>query len=361
MSALVIIIGVVLVVSVLADIINTLVATTASSSQWWLTRVLYRVTWSMTASLGKHIKNERMRERFYARFAPVSVIAMLVSWVIQQVVGFGLIWWGTGGVSGLDGLVEAIYFSGVVYFTIGFGEVVPVETVPRFGSLIEAFSGVLTTALVIGYLPALYSAYSEREQKLLTLDDGSETRMTPTNLVLSRSPDGDPRELDDFFKEWEGWIAQVLETHTTFPMLALFRSQHDGQNWITALGLVTDAALHVELTEGGQGRSAYWALRRSVRLLQFLTDGVDLTEYRQRAQQQSEDATEQLRLLYDTLETHGFPMLAYDDAVTHALGIRLTYAAELEYLIERLQAPKGFWGHQIGHVHTHAALLPVED
>ncbi len=362
MSALAIIVGVILVVSVLADVINTLVTTTTSRWKWWLTQVLYRRSWSLTSAVGSRISNEQHRERFFSMFAPLSVLAMLVTWVVQQIFGFGLIWWGIGGVNGVDGLLDAIYFSGVVYFTVGFGEVVPVETVPRFGALIEAFSGVLTTALVIGYLPALYSAYSEREQKLLTLDDGSEGQMTPTNLVLSRSPDGDPRELDDFFKEWEAWIAQVLETHTTFPMLALFRSQHDGQSWITALGLVTDAALHVELTEGGQGRSAYWALRRSVRLLHHLTEGVDLTEYRERIIQQGvEGGDDQLRVLYEVLEGHGFPLLAFDEAVPHARELRLTYAAELEYLIDRLHAPRGFWGHQIGHVHTHSSLRPVGD
>lgn len=94
---------------------------------------------------------------------------MLTAWVVQQVIGFGLIWWGLSGVDGADGLFDSIYYSGVVYFTLGFGEVVPVEFVPRVGALVEAFAGVLTTALVIGYLPALYGAYSGRERKLMTL------------------------------------------------------------------------------------------------------------------------------------------------------------------------------------------------
>lgn len=361
MSAVVIVIGLILVTSVLADVINTLVTTTTSTWKWWLTRVLYRATWRMTSAVGSKISDERRRERFYSLFAPISVLAMLVTWVVQQVVGFGLIWWGLGGVSNIDGFLDSVYFSGVVYFTVGFGEVIPVETIPRFGALVEAFSGVLTIALVIGYLPALYSAYSEREQKLLTLDDGSEGRMTPTNLVLSRSPDGDPRELDAFFREWEAWIAHVLETHTTFPMLTLFRSQHERQHWVTALGLVTDAALHVELTQGGQGRSAYWALRRSVRLLHHLTEGVDLSDYTQRAHDASGTSEDQVRALYERLEAHGFALLPFDEAVPHARELRLTYAAELEYLIDRLQAPRGFWGHQIGHVHTHASVSPVND
>lgn len=362
MTIVAIIVGVVLVVSVFADMVNTLVATRTSLGRFWLTRILYGTSWTLVSKLGARISDESRRERLYSVFAPISVLVMLVSWVLQQVIGFGLIWWGIGGVAGAASLLDAIYFSGVVFFTVGFGEVLPIDNVSRFGALVEAFAGVLTIALVIGYLPALYSAYSEREQKLLTLDDGSESRLTPTNLVLSRSPDGDPRELDAFFADWEAWIAHVLETHVTFPMLSLFRSQHEGQNWITALGLVIDAALHVELTDGGQARSAYWALRRGVRLLHHLTHGVDLSEYRQRLDEGYDNGDgEQLRAVYEALENHGFPMLDFDEAVEHSVALRRTYDAQLDFLIDRLQAPRGFWGHRIGHVHEECHLMPVEE
>jgi hypothetical protein len=360
-SALAIILGVVLVVSVLADVVNTLVTTTTSQWKWWLTRILYRRSWRMVAAIGRRIENPDRRERFYSTFAPISVLVMLTVWVVQQIVGFALIWWGIGGVSGVDGLADSLYFSGVVYFTVGFGEVVPVEQVPRFGALVEAFSGVLTTALVIGYLPALYSAYSEREQKLLTLDDGSEDRITPTNLVLSRTPDGDIRALDDFFADWESWIAQVLETHTTFPMLTTFRSQHHGQSWITALGLIADAALHVELTVQGQGRSAYWALRRASRLFDMLTADADLTAYREALDAVFDGDSAPLRDLYDTLAAHGFEMLPYEEGVARSRVLRRTYDAQLEYLIDAFQAPRGFWGHEIGHqLEVRHAIAPGE-
>lgn len=349
MSAIAIIFGAFLVLAVLADLVNTLVTTSTSQWRWWPTRILYRRSWALVSALGARIQDDGRRERVYSLFAPLSVLVMLMAWVTQQVIGFGLISWGIGGVSGIDGLLDSIYFSGVVFFTVGFGEVVPVDQIPRFMALIEAFAGVLTTALVVGYLPALYAAYSEREQKLLTLDDGSEERITPTNLVLSRAPDGDPRELDAFFTEWEAWIAQVLETHTSHPMLVLFRSQHPGQSWITALGLVTDAALHVEMMEGGQGRSAYWALRRASRLLHNMTDGSDLTEYRERLDEGYQGDNPQFRALYDQMEAHGFPMLPYEVAVEHSRDLRRTYDAQLEFLIDQLQAPRGFWGHEIGH------------
>ena len=347
MELIAVVVGVVLVVTVLADLINTLVTTTTSPGRYWLTRILYIQTWNAVRSVGHLMGDEVRRERFYSTFAPLSVIAMLVTWVTQQVIGFGLIWWGLGGISGGESVGDSMYYSGVVYFTLGFGEIVPADAVPRVGALIEAFSGVLTTALVIGYLPALYSAYSEREQKLLTLDDGTENRITPTSLVLSRAPDGDPRELDAFFREWEAWVAQVLETHTTFPMLALFRSQHPGQHWVTALGLVTDAALHVEMCEGSQGRAPYWMLRRSVRLMQNLTADVDLSAYRSKLDNSyQDDAT--FSQLYQDLADRGFPMLPYDEALPYSLELRTKYDAPLEYLIDLLEAPRGFWGHSIG-------------
>lgn len=360
MNALAIIVGCILVISVLADVVNTLVTTTTSTRRWWLTRVLYQASWRVISSCGKRCRRDRNRERLYSVYAPLSVLAMLVAWVTQQVLGFGLIWWGLrAGIQGDNSLLDSIYFSGVVYFTVGFGEVVPVDQVPRFGALIEAFAGVLTTALVIGYLPALYAAYSEREQQLLTLDDGSEQRITPTNLVMARARNADPTSLDGFFNEWEAWIAHVLETHSTFPMLRLFRSEHPGQNWITALGLIADAALHVDMTVAGRGGPAYWALRRASTLLSELTDGVDLSDYRGRLDESYESA-EAFRSIYDTMEAHGFEMPPFEEAQAHGLALRRTFDAQLEFLIDAFDAPRGFWGHKIGHRLPMDGAVPVE-
>jgi hypothetical protein len=357
MSVVAIILGVLIVLAVLADLVNTLVTTTTSSWRWWLTTIIYRRTWSLTQRIGRRITNDRHRERFYSIYAPLTVLGMLFAWVTQQIVGFGLIWWGLGGVDGVSSLLDAIYYSGVVFFTVGFGEVVPAGQVPRFGALIEAFTGVLTTALVIGYLPALYSAYSEREQKLLTLDDGTEGRITPTNLVLSRCPDGNLERMDGFLPDWELWVAQVMETHTTFPMLSLFRSQHPGQSWITALGLVTDAALHLELVDRPPGGSSYWMYRRSARLLQMLTQGADLSEYRKQLDEGYEGDPVVFRELYDAMTDHGFSMVPFDEAVERSQAIRRTFDAQLEYLIDILDAPRGFWGHVVGHTMDAATTI----
>lgn len=359
--------GVVLVVVSIADMLNTLVATHTSTRRFWFTYQLYLRSWRLVRAVAARIRNERVQHALLSAYAPTSVLLLLVGWLLHQVVGFGLIWWSTGGISGLDSLWDAMYFSGVVYFTVGFGEIVPAEAVPRLGALIEALVGVITIALVIGYLPSLYSAYAERERKLLTLDDGTEGRITPTHLVISRTPDRDPRQLDGWFESWEDWIAGVMETHSTYPMLMFLRSKHPGQSWITALGLMCDAAIHMEIIRDGNGRAPYWMLRRAIRLLDQLTVTADLSEHRAAADElyaaaQRGETDEALLFadLYRQLEEHGFELLPFEEAQQVAQELRIHFDARLEWLIDTFMAPRGFWGHAIGHRYSPGVSMREE-
>jgi hypothetical protein len=348
LEVLAVVLGVVLVITALADMLNTLVTTQTSQARWWLTNQIYRRSWGLVRWTAHRLSDERIADRLLATFAPLSVLLLLTAWVAQQILGFGLIWWGLGGVSGANSLGDALYYSGVVYFTLGFGEVVPTDLVPRFGALAEAFAGVLTTAMVIGYLPAMYSAYSERERKLMTLDAGTSERITPTALVIARSPSADPDELVDFFDGWEDWVAGLIETHSSFPMLMLFRSQHRGQHWVTALGLLSDAALQCQMIRGAENRAPYWMFRRSVRLFRMLTDGADLSEYRKRFDEvYASDQNQMWTDLYAELEAHGFDLLPQHVARLRTIELRREFDARLEFLIDELMAPRGFWGHDV--------------
>ena len=79
MTFVAIAVGVILVVSVLADVFNTLVTTRTSLGRWWLTRNLYVITWRTTAAIGRRIPSDHARERLYSIFAPISVLAMLAN------------------------------------------------------------------------------------------------------------------------------------------------------------------------------------------------------------------------------------------------------------------------------------------
>ena len=47
--------------------------------------------------------------------------------------------------------------------------------------------------------------------------------------------------LNRYLSEWEGWVAELMETHLAYPVLAYFRSQHVNQNWLSAMCAILDA------------------------------------------------------------------------------------------------------------------------
>jgi hypothetical protein len=352
MEPLAIVGGIGLIVLAFVDLLNTLVSTSTSNHRYWPTNIVGVRLFALVRMVAVRMKaTSTVRERLLSVFAPVMLLVLLAMWVTLQVVGFGLIWWGMGGVDGVLSLGDNIYYSGVVFFTVGFGEVLPSGALPRAGAILEAFFGVVTTALVIGYLPSLYAAYSDRERSLMTLDDGSDDRITPTALVLAWAPDADTDRLNARFSEWERWASGVLETHSTLPLLRLFRSHDSRQNWVTALGLLSDAAIHAQIIVGSSGRTeSYWFLRRSIALFEAMTENADLSRYDHVIARHDDPAadSELFIQLYAQLEAHGFELLPYDEARVRAAEIRNRWAPHMEYLIDALLCPRGFWSPYIG-------------
>jgi Ion channel len=187
--------------------------------------VFYRRTWRAWRALGRRMASERGRERLLAVYGPLSLRGLLVIWVLL-LAGWGLVWWVLAGqLSRVGGYLDALYFAGVGFFAVGFGDVVPVGTLARLLALAQAFMGLVTIALVIGFLPTLFGAYSRREVQLLTLDDLSEQRPARSgwgDLLARRRGPGRPAAA---FADWERWCTEVFDSHTAYPMLALFRSR----------------------------------------------------------------------------------------------------------------------------------------
>jgi hypothetical protein len=339
---LAIVAGAALVLVALADLVNTLVSTYTSPWRWWPSRLIGRRTFVSIRWVARRLREgSNVRERLLSIFGSLLIIELLLVWALLQVIGFGLIWWGLGDIPTIGGLGDAWYFSGVVFFTVGFGEIVPIEVIPRVGAIVEAFFGVVTTALVVGYLPSLYAAYSDRERMLMTLDAGGTERITPTALIEAWAPDADPKKIDAEFARWEPWAAGILETHSTVPLLAMFRSHDRHQNWVTALGLLCDAALQAQIIVGATDGNGYRFLRRAEAIFREMTRGADLTPYLDEFDKF--EAEPFFREMYTELRAHGFELRPYDEALAYARAARRSWSPAMEYLIDDLACPRGFW------------------
>jgi Ion channel len=339
---LAVIAGLLLVLVTASDAVSTLVTTRRRRGRHWPTQVFYRRTWRAWVALGQRVRPE-LREGLLAVYGPLSLLGLLVTWVVLLVAGWGAVWWGLrSDVTGVDGYLDAVYFAGVGFFTVGFGDLVPTGGLARLLVLLEAFMGLVTMALVIGYLPTLYGAYSRREVQLLSLDDMSDEATTPIGFLEACYASGGAQAVAAAFTDWERWCDDVFDSHTAYPMLAMFRSRQPGQNWLTALGVVLDAAtICLAAVDGPRAGPAARLWRRSSRLLQSLQG---MTSTRLWVAAPDGTATEEapFREAYERLHALGAPLHPYEQAWAEFRRLREAYLPGLLTATRLLLVPLEF-------------------
>jgi len=106
-------------------------------------------------------------------------------------------------------------------------------------------------AIVIGYLPVLYQAFSRREVNISLLDQRAGSPSSPAELLRRHNASGSADELNEFLSGWERWAAELMESHLSYPVLCYFRSQHDNQSWLSAMTTILDTCALVIVGKGG--------------------------------------------------------------------------------------------------------------
>lgn len=272
----------------------------------------------------------------------LSLLGLLVLWLAGLMFGWSLVYWGLHqDIDGARDWGTLVNYAGASLVTPVFGSAH--GSLVRMLTLLETLTGIVTIALMISYLPALYGAYSRRETRLLTLDDPRGGRITPVRVLAVNAPGGDVEMLYRALGEWQTWTAEVLESHFSYPMLALFRSQHPGQSWVTALGVVTDAGtLASACIEGASVREPYFLYRRGRRAVLEISTRLHVPSRHPADDWLSE---ENFELAWDQLVKIGLPLREKSAAWSDLVDMRATYGDRLERLIDFLVAPRGFWGH----------------
>ena len=237
-------IGLVLIVIVLWDVFETIVLPRRVTRRFRLTRAFYRSVWLPWSAIARGLKKNKQREIFLSVFGPLSLLALLVLWAAALVFGFASLHYAFGShislVNGRAGVFSDLYYSGTTFFTLGLGDIAPVGAAARAMTVIEASLGFGLLALVIGYFPVLYQAFSRREVNISMLDARAGTPPTAAEL-LRRHQEGQSLEnLDQLLRDWEMWASDLMESHLSYPVLCFFRSQHDNQSWLAALNAVLD-------------------------------------------------------------------------------------------------------------------------
>jgi hypothetical protein len=236
--------GLLAIGTVLLDAFETIILPRRASGKVRLTRLFYVLTWRPWAAVVSRYRNRRLRETGFSFYGPLSLLFLIALWAVGLLFGFALMFWGLGTALhdqlGLHPLHSAIYLSGTTLFTLGLGDVTPLNHWARDLVIAEAGTGLGFVAVVIGYLPVLYQAFSRREGSIALLDGRAGSPPTASELLRRHASDGGNDALVDLLAEWERWSAEMLESHISYPLLCYFRSQHDNQSWLSAITAILD-------------------------------------------------------------------------------------------------------------------------
>ncbi len=201
-----------------------------------ITRGVFRVVFGLLGQVARFSQSFAGRDRILALVAPFGLMLLPIVWVVLVTAGFTLVFWSTGAESWTD----AFHLSGSSITTLGFA---PADSMPhRVFAFTEATIGLIIIALLITFLPSLYGAFSQRETLVTQLEVRAGLPPSAVEFVLRHHRIGWLDELENYWLTWEKWFAEIEESHTTFPMLALFRSPDPRRSWVTASGTVLDSA-----------------------------------------------------------------------------------------------------------------------
>ena len=330
--------GLFIVVATLGSAIKTVILPRASASS--ITRWVFLTMRRLYLVIAPRNLSYERRDRRLATYAPISLTVTLGVWLVLVFVGYTLIF------IGVDDLPvrEAYTLSGSSLFTLGFAH--PSGASATLLVFTEAAIGLFLLALLITYLPAIYSAYSRREVGVTALEVRAGSPPSAREMVWRHWTLERMGELGAVWLEWERWYVDVEESHTSLPSLVFFRSPQPDHSWVTAAGAVLDSAAltlsTVDIPRDVQAefclRAGYLCLRRIAGFFKVPFDPDPAPD------DPISVSREEWQAAVDELERDGVPLKAdQDQAWRDFAGWRVNYDTVLLALANIVGAPPAPW------------------
>ena len=288
----------------------------------------------------KRARSYNAVDRIMALYTPVSLVALLVTWLVLIQLGYMGMFWALGVQSWYD----SFKISGSSLFTLGFAlsDNLP-TTILTFS---EAIIGLILIALLISYLPTMYAAFSRREAAVTMLEVRAGSPPSAVELIKRFYRLGRFDHLHDLWEQWEAWFVDLEESHTSLAALPFYRSPQPHRSWVTAAGAVLDSAslilAAVDIPHDAQAdlaiRAGYLALRYIAAFFRIpynphpaATDPISITR-------------EEFDQAYADLASAGVPLKPdKDQAWRDFAGWRVNYDAVLLALARLTLAPSAPW------------------
>jgi hypothetical protein len=211
----------------------------------------------------------------------------------------------------------------------------------------EATVGLILIALLIAYLPTIYSAFQRREAAVNLLEVRAGKPPSAVEMIERYHRIHGLDRLDEQWQAWEAWFADIEESHTALAALVFFRSPRPDHSWITAAGAVLDAAalslssLDIPYTPEAAlcVRAGFIALRRIADVF-----GIAYTADPHYPEQPISVRRDEFDAVCDRLANAGVPLKTdREQAWSDFAGWRVNYDTVLLALCSITMAPPAAW------------------
>ncbi len=238
------VVGFIMFFAILRDSFETIVLPRRVTRRFRLSRWFYLSTWMLWSTIARKIRPGNRRENYLSYYGPLSLLLLLVAWALVLILAYALFQWGVSDPLQAPEKQQTfgtyLYMSGTTFVTLGYGDVIPLSLLGRILAVAEAGTGFLFLALIIGYVPVIYQAFSRRELEISLLDARAGSPPSASEMLRRHYRDRTIDPLVQFLGTWERWCAEVLESHLSYPVLTYYRSQHERQSWLAALTTILD-------------------------------------------------------------------------------------------------------------------------
>src|SRR6185437_4360431 len=218
-------IGLAVVLFTSASVLFTIVLPREPRAFARLSQLVNRSVQLVFLNVSRLAKTYEGKDTLLAPIAPVALIAQLAVWAGCFIIGYALMLEGT-----THSFVSALAQAAGAIFTVG--------TIVLSGNPNDAIdiaagaTWVVIVALQIAYLPALYQAFNRRESLVAMLESRAGVPAWGPELLARHQLVGIIDTLPEFYSAWEQWSAELAESHTTYPVMLLFRSPDAWFSWL---------------------------------------------------------------------------------------------------------------------------------
>ena len=239
--------GISLLGLVALDIYRTILHSRGRSGS--VTEALTRAVWRLAR--GAAFRRSRPgRHRLLNHVGPLLLPGIVATLVTLLILGYALLYWPhlPAGFNVQEKAqssrgIEALYFSGITFTTLGYGDIAPRSTPMRLLALSEALTGFGFISLAVTYLVSLTAALERKRAVALSFYHQASQGADVAGLLIHHFVGGRFVGLENIFAGAARDLHVLLESHIEHPLIHYFHPTHVHKSLPRMLFLVLEACV----------------------------------------------------------------------------------------------------------------------